>query len=136
MATLAISLLLLLVPAILSTLLLIAALSSDTPPPGIGNKTALITLLGIPATLLVTGCFLLSKVRAGITAPTRKRLFAFYTLLLAYCGFWLVAPISKEGTSIPIFDLPAVLSITLIIAIPSFLTIFTKPDPQTPSPKE
>ena len=90
----------------------------------------MVGLLGAPVSMWMIGFFLLARIRAGFTHSTRKRLFAYYVCLLAYCGFWLAGSGSHDGVRFTLFHLPSVLAISLVISIPAFVTMFTKPEPE------
>jgi hypothetical protein len=125
MAMMTLVLLILLPFAAFASMILVAAFASDSPPDGVANGTARVAVLGLPILLLVWGVRLLSRLREGFTASTRRRLFAFYVGLVAYCGAWMVVPWSHGDTSFVLMPPSGVLVITLFIAIPAFATMFT-----------
>ena len=125
MAMMAVVLLILLPFAGFAAMLLVAAFASTSPPDGVAQGAALACVLGIPILLLVWGFRLLSRLREGFTASTRRRVFIFYISLLAYCGAWMALPWSRNGTRFVIFPLPEVFVITMIVAVPAVATMFT-----------
>lgn len=126
MAMLVIVLMILLPFAGLAAIVLIAALFGGSPPDDLREGIAVVGLLGSPAVLLTWGVRILSRIRDGFTRSTRRILFAFYSSLLAYCGFWMAVPWSHSGgTEFILFPPLLTLTLLLIIAIPAILTMIT-----------
>jgi hypothetical protein len=125
MAMMTLVLLIMLPFSAFSTMLLVAAFASNSPPDGVEHGAAIVAILGIPILLLIWGFRLLSRLRAGFTASTRRRLFTFYVALLAYCGAWMAVPWSRGDTSFVLMPPSGVLIVTLFIAIPAFATMLT-----------
>ena len=93
------------------------------------NRLVLVVIFSIPPLLWGWGFRVLSRLRNGFTASARRRLLVFYTLLLAYCGMWMVSPISHDHSEkFMLFGIFEVVIIVGILSIPIFATLFTKPN--------
>jgi hypothetical protein len=128
MAMLTIVLMLMSPFVLFSTVLMVSSFFSAAPPEGSWEGIALIGSLGIPISMWVFGFFLLAKIRAGFTHSTRKRLFAFHVCLWAYCSIWLTVPVWLSDERSTLFELLPYQAISLVISVPSFVTMFTKPE--------
>ena len=92
------------------------------------NRLIIAAICTTPLILWGWGFRVLSRLRAGFSVSARRRLLVFYTLLLAYCGIWMIVPWYRDGERILIFDIFSILIIVGVLSIPVFATMFTNPN--------
>ena len=125
MVMLTIALFILLPFAGLALLLVAAAIFADGAKGDILNRLGIVAICSVPSILLGWGFRVLSRLRDGFSASARRRLLVFYTLLLAYCGLWMVFPWSRNGEKFMMFGISDIMIIVALLSIPIFATMFT-----------
>lgn len=108
----------------LALLLVAAAIFSDGAKGDFLNRLGIVAICSVPSIFLAWGFRVLSRLRDGFSASARRRLLVFYTLLLAYCGLWMV-PWSHNGEQFMMFAIYDIMIIVALLSIPIFATMFT-----------
>ena len=87
-----------------ATLLLLGLLGHGIRNGFDGNPLPAICLLSIPHILVYWGMRMMAGLRTGFHAAIRKKLMVFYSVVAAYCFFWLFAPFTHDGVDVEFFD--------------------------------
>ena len=125
---LGLSLLVIVPGALLGVLIAVGAIGSGIQSGFSPTDFIAVPLLLVPTVLGWWGARLFFRLYAGFLARVRRALFWFYASVTAYCGMWLISPISRDGTTGTIFA-PQEQAIGLIFLLIPFLTVvFMSPD--------
>jgi hypothetical protein len=89
------------------------------------NRLGIVAICSVPSILLSWGFRVLSQLRFGFSKSARRQLLAFYNLLLAYCGLWMVFPWFRDGEQFMMFGISDIMIIVALLSIPIFATMFT-----------
>lgn len=92
-----------------------------------GNLVAAVVLL-IPPVLIGWGFHMLRDLRQGFHHKLRRKLLAFYLVVMVYCAFWLFSPVSHHGIEISIFPSRDQFIGSIILILPVLITLFTNPE--------
>ena len=82
----------------------------------------------IPPVLVFWGFRMLPELGQGVHATLRRRLLAFYLVVLVYCMAWLFSSASRHGDEFAIFPNEIRIFGSMVLILPVLITLFTSPE--------
>ena len=121
--------LLLLMPGtLLACLLLVGVIGCGIQQGFRASDFPAMVMLGIPPALIWCGLWLQMGLRQGIHPMLRRKLLAFYLVVLVYCAIWLFSPISHADVEIGFFSTEDQVVGSVVLILPVLITLFTNPE--------